>query len=186
MGDDDDRRRRRDTAAPMTAHWPDIIRGAGHAWLVFMVVLLAAVAVTAGLEFSGDAAGSPFTPASVLGASLLWTALIGGGVSLLVTAVGMPLAWLCARALRRRRSMAFHAAAWAVFGLLVGPATIAVFCAASGDAYLLTTPFAPASAAATGISVLYGWWRASRRVRRAIASSDPRAPIGLDRAFADD
>lgn len=172
MGEDDDHGRAHDPDAPMTATWSDVLSGAGHALLLFMVLLLSAVAVTVIIGVS-DTASDLVTGAVGVAQSMLWTALIGGSVALLVMLTGMPLAWLCARAMRRRRSVAFHVVVWSVFGLLVGPSVIAVFSAPTDVGFLLSTPFAPASAVVTGVCVLYGWWRASRRARRLMRPLGP-------------
>lgn len=176
----------RDSCAPMTFGWGEIVGGAGRAWALFMLLLIGGVVVVSVIEMSDIDPGTFVAAVYYVGAALGWTVLVGGAASLLVMFAGMPLAWLWARVLRRNPSVAFHTAAWSVFGVLVGPLVIGVYCLATSDTYWLTTPLIPISAGLTGVSILYGWWRASRSARSRLPRPEPRSPIGLDQAFADD
>lgn len=170
----------------MTLGWEDVLGGAGRAWVLFMLLLLGCVTVVGVLEASRIGSEAVLTIPYLVGSLLGGTLAVGGLVSLATMIAGVPLAWLVARMLRRRRSMAVHVGVWAVFGLLVGPTVVAVIAVITGSASLLTTPYTPISAALTAVSVLYGWWRASRGARAEMPSAEPRSPIGLDRAFAED
>ena len=74
-----------------------------------------------------------------------------------------------------------RAAVTAVSGAAIGLAALLVFATLSTNwSTAFGTPLLPITIALTTISVLFGWWRASRHARRALVPPDPRSPIGLD------
>lgn len=169
--------------------WLDVLAGGVRAWMLFMALLLV-LCVAIVLSLPAGAGGirpeSLGATVSATGGVLLWVLFVGGVASLCVMSVGLPLAWLFARVLRRTRSVPAHVVAWAVFGLLVGPSVVGLFCALSGSFYPFDSPALPISAALTGVSVLFGWWRTFRAARRELLRDESRSPADLNRAFAEE
>lgn len=178
-------------AAPMAYERVDVVRGGLWAWLAFMVLLVVATAIATGVDTVGGA------PENTLAAGYMFVMVvgfvvpIGGAVSLCITFAGMPLAALLARALRRTRSLAAHLVAFAALGALTGAAVVLVHTAVFAGGSSVSWWAVAISAAATSLSVVFGWWRASRHARRRLrelppADADPSSPIGLERAFDPD
>lgn len=142
---------------PMAFAPEDLWRGAGTAWCVFMLILLAVTASLVGA--SGD-----FGMTAVI---LAYAGLIGGVVALVMMLVFTPVAWLLGRALVRVRVIAVHIAAFAALGAAVGLAVLLIYIAMGADASsMFTSGWAWAVMGASAVSVVAGWARAARRARR--------------------
>ncbi|MBD3941021.1 hypothetical protein IF188_04810 [Microbacterium sp. NEAU-LLC] len=166
----------------------EALRGAIWALLAFnalmLTTLIACALVASMLQPSGGGAivAQLWAFIMVLG----YAVLIGGAVSTVVALAGLPLAWLLARALRRTVSITAHAVAFGAFGSGIGILVLLVFAIWSTNwSTAFLSPLTPITIALTTVSVLFGWWRASRHARRGIVPTDPRSPIGIDEAFED-
>lgn len=165
--------------APMAFTCDDLGRGAFAAWVTFMVILLAEFAVL-GLAFSGDLAMLPIALGGVV--------VIGGVVSVLVTLLLSPIAWLLGTLLRRVRTVSVHVMAFAVLGAGVGLGMALLWTAwtRAEPATTLTTGSVWALVAATTASVVAGWAWALRHARRYRMDTATRrcAPARTARASA--
>ena len=143
-------------------------RGALHAWLAFMTLMLTTLLwllVMPPLLSDEPAAFSVFTVVVLSAIFMFYAAAIGGVVSLAVVLLGIPLAALLALSLRHVRGLAWHVTAFGAFGAGIGLIVAGVWTVASqpqlrGDA--VTAISVCLCALATG----YGRWRASRAPRR--------------------
>lgn len=142
----------------------DVWRGAMHAWGGFMVLMLiaftAAVLITAGV---GDAPGWG-SLLELLPLLLLYAAILGGGISFVVTLVASPLAALLAIALRDVHAQALHLLAFAGLGAVVGASVVGIYAAVAGDGLALV-PMVAVVAGISAIATAYGRWRAARTGR---------------------
>ncbi|WP_345543262.1 hypothetical protein [Microbacterium jejuense] len=166
----------------------EVLRGALWALLTFNALVLATLVVSGLVASMMQPNGGGAIVAQVWGFALVlgYAVLIGGGVSMLVALVGLPLAWLIAWSLRRSVSITAHVIAFAVFGAAVGVVALFVFAVASTNwSTAFLSPLLPITVVLTTVSVLVGWWRASRHARRGLVLPDPRSPVGIDEAFED-
>lgn len=174
----------RSDAEPMAPTREEAVRGAVWAVLAFNALVITTFAVAVIVDALANPSAHPASPMSYV-----WYYVNGVGiaavvslcVSLVAALVGFPFAWFLARSLRRTTAAGVHVAAFAVFGAAIGLAALLVFATLSTNwSTAFGTPLLPITIALTTISVLFGWWRASRHARRALVPPDPRSPIGLD------
>lgn len=154
---------------PMAVTRAEVVHGGFVAWLAF-VALLEITLVAAFLVATVVTPHSDFSSLGFLPAALLYGAVFGGGVSLVVELIGLPVAWLVARGMAGVRSIRAHVAVYAAFGAGVGLAVTGVFAFLSGRASIWWSPFPPLAVALSAASVVFGWWRASRAARWALAA----------------
>lgn len=149
-------------------------RGALHAWLAFMVLMLTTFFVALVVPPLVTNATPALSADTIVFQSLLlvgYAAVIGGVVAFVVTLVGTPVAALLALALRRVRGLAWHVVAFAAFGAAIG-LIVAIAWVSLGDARVTLNGVTLASACLCGVATGYGRWRASRVPRAAARPSE--------------
>lgn len=158
------------SARPMAVTRADVVHGGFVSWLAFVTLLeltLAVVTIVAVLTSPSPTS----TDLQFLPFVLLYGAAIGGGVALIVEVVGMPLAWLVARAMAGVRSIRAHLVVYASLGAVVGLVVVAIFAFLSGNASVWWSPLPLVAATLCAASVVVGWWRASRTARWALTAA---------------
>lgn len=140
----------------MAFTWGEVGNGALFAWTWFLLLFIPATMGVAIMLSQWDGlravAAAPFL--------LVIGGLIAVPVSLVVTAVGLPIAYGLAMLLRRVRADALHLAVFAVFGATIGGAAVAGVATVFG---FLSVGFVSAYTIASAVAVAVGWWKASRR-----------------------
>ena len=137
-------------------------RGALHAWLGFVALLVIAAGVW---TLVVSAARFDLSTVSVAVYAAGWFAVLGALISLVVTIVGLPVAALIGHALRGVRRRWVHLVAFAAFGVGIGAAVVGVFVALSKAVALdptIVTVLLALCAAATA----YGRWQGARTPKR--------------------
>ena len=156
----------RTAAAPMAFTGREFARGAFGAWVIFMVLLFAALVISG----FADRPDSPFSLIFVL---LLYGIPIGAIVSAVVTLVCSPVAWFIGRALRRQQQLPMHIAAYLLLGATIGVLVIAGSVQINQgdvpDTFSTGSPWIVAAICA--VSVAGGW---GYTVRRAVRERDRR------------
>ena len=164
---------------PMAFTRDELGRGAFCSWGIFMGLMLGGLIVM----FIGSGFQSAPTSGwiSLIGTALafgLFAGIIGGVVSLLVMALGMPVAWLLGRALRRVAALGIHLLVYSAFGIVVGAAAMwAVSLFFPGG--VIENPVGWIVAASAFVAVPAGWWFAAHsalREDRGVAQRRRRAP----------
>lgn len=191
------------TRVPAPAHWAepsprtetepaaftrrDVTRGGFAAWLAFLVLMLGALAIQAvvtDLTYRPSPGVARGTSLTILPVVLCYALVIGGAASFVVMIVGLPIAALIGRRLRRQSRVGVHIAVYAAVGGLIGTASVAVFDGLTpyGES-ALATPLLPVTIMICASAVALGWAYAWRRALRDDART--RARIDADAAFED-
>jgi len=147
--------------------------GALAAWIAFMILLIAALIVTA-VQQSGLPWGPPL---SMIALYLMFGVPIGGAVSGAVTLIAAPVARTLARRLARTPSIGVHVTAYAAFGTLLGFAVLGTgVLLTQGDfAFLFSTPMPWLVPAACALAIVSGWTWTIRHHNRPVRRPDPDA-----------
>lgn len=147
---------------PVAVHRVDVVRGAGFAWLAFLILLFLLMLTTTVVGTIADGTQSPGAnvDALSLGLSYAFFAVVFALLpSAAVTAVGTFAAALLAHALRRVRSIPVHLAAYTGVGAAIG---LAYCLAVTGGNPLAAWPAAAAfllpPAVASTVAVPLGWY----------------------------
>ena len=147
----------------------ELRHGALVAWLTFMVLL---VLVVVAVAVVGEATANGYLPAFlVLPAVVLYTVVLGGAVSGLLTLLALPVASRLDRALPGDISSGARVAAFAGLGVapgLVGAAIVALLLAGAGNdpALAFFSPITLTAVVMTAIAATAGRWYALRRARK--------------------
>lgn len=151
---------------PMAFTRDELGRGAFCAWGIFMglmlggliIWMLAGSALTA-MSFSPMSWWNSLVGTLVL--VFIYAGIIGGVTSLLVMALGIPVAWLLGRALRRVTAYGIHLLVYSGLGIVVGIAAMwAVSLLVPGG--VIENPIGWIVAASAFVAVPLGWWVAAR------------------------
>lgn len=179
---------------PMAFTRDEFWRGAMRAWGAFLVLLLTLEVVAAVIgDLTRPSGSTPFSIMLLL-ILLVVSLLIGGAISGLSLAIGIPIAHRIASALRHEPRVPVHLSVFALygfgFGALVGGASYALAFASTGS-----TSMGPALIAAfiagliagvlSAAAVTFAWWtiardalRADRGIpRRRVTRTDPDAVV---------
>lgn len=138
------------------------LRGGFSAWLIFLVLLVAGLAVWCGANdaLSGT---SSFTWYPLF---VFFSLFIGAPVSLSLMPLGVAVARPIAHLLRRTTAMSLHAAVYSALGGAVGLGFVALMRGAQLWAPLaFSDGLAVVPAAAVTVAVPLGWWRTVRLAR---------------------
>ncbi len=177
------------TADEPMAFTPDeVFTGVGMAWVVFVVIVL--VVLTGGSLYGTLTAVGLGASDSSMWSTLLFVLIIGivvgGGVSLIVALLMLPLAWWISRLMRRVRFVGWHLAVYGAFGAAIGVLAVVVYVVSWGyppsGEYLLNW-FTLLVVFATTASVLIGWRWGARRALQECRPDDSRIPVSIDRAL---
>ncbi|WP_156138856.1 hypothetical protein [Microbacterium mangrovi] len=154
--------------SPRTADEPraftgdEFVRGAGIAYVLFQPI--GALVFSVGMILEVSPGAQPNVVGTIFGGALLWL-VPGLLVSGLVTLLGMPLAYLLGRRMRRVDRDWIHVLAFFGYGLAVGLAVEYVFSIGSGNPFgTLLQPWSMmrADSWASGVVVSLGWLITSR------------------------
>ena len=158
---------------PMAFTRAEFRLGALAAWIAFMILLIAALIVTA-VQQSGLPWGPPL---SMIALYLMFGVPIGGAVSGAVTLIAAPVARTLARRLARTPSIGVHVTAYAAFGTLLGFAVLGTgVLLTQGDfAFLFSTPMPWLVPAACALAIVSGWAWTIRHHNRPARRPDPDA-----------
>ncbi|WP_102192206.1 hypothetical protein [Microbacterium aurantiacum] len=144
----------------------ELARGAFSAWGIFMGLMLGGLIIM----FIGSGFQSAPTSGwgSLIGTALgigLFAGIIGGVISLLAMALGMPVAWLLGRALRRVAALGIHLLVYSAFGIVIGAAAMwAVSLLFPGGVIENSVGWIVAGSAF--VAVPAGWWLTARSALR--------------------
>ncbi len=154
---------------PMAFSRAEFSLGAVASWIAFMILLVAALVVTA-VQQSGLPWGPPL---SMIALYLMFGIPIGGAVSAVVTLVASPVARAIAHRLVKTRRISVHLAAYAAFGAALGLVVLIIGVLLSqGDfASTFSTPMPWTVAGLCALAVASGWAWTVRHVTR-----PPRPP----------
>lgn len=159
----------RTTAEPMAFSRDELTSGGLCVWVTYVILLLVTLTVTlivASLISGGD--GLSLQSLAYLPLVLITAALVGGGISFVAMLIGLPLAWLIGRALRRESSVVVHLIAYAALGAAVGTAALLLLSTTAWGTFLAPASFLGLVIAMPAvIAVPLGWWRNFKRVHRA-------------------
>ena len=141
-------------------------------WLVFSAMMSTTLSLTSGIQpYSAEAVLSTVSTALVMG---LWTLVVAGSVSFIVTAVlGVPLGWLAATILRRVSAEWAHVSALFAVGAIASSVTVLVFGQTTSG--WLGSEFLPVYLVAgvlAGTSAAFGWVILSKVPPRPAARTD--------------
>lgn len=160
---------------PMAFTRDELGRGGWYAWVVFMTLMLAGLNVLIFVASAPSALSTPSFSGVLLTSVMMVTiyaGIIGGAVSLLVMALGLPLARLLGRALRSEPALSIHLAVYVTLGLVFGAATVGIASALTGIPIMQNT-FGAVLGVAAALAVPAGW---SLTVRRALRDDRSLTP----------
>lgn len=175
---------------PMAFSKDEVWAGGGWAWLAFNILLVTVMSIVSiWSEVAAASNGSTGMGVGTVVFVVFYTLLIGGAVALCVMLIGLPGAWFVGRRLRRVASVPTHVVVHGTLGALLGVIVFGVYVVTIGQGRVLDaldTPLLSVTVALTSVSVVFGWWMASRRARSERRIDGPRSPLGLDEAFGSD
>lgn len=177
MTTDPEPRTQRSATQPMAFTSDELLRGGCATWVIFMILLIGASAISA-IGSAIDASQTNLSPGNDLASSVslalvlpLIVGIFGGIIAAIVMVFGVLLARPIGYAMRRVRSIPLHLLVYSGLGLLVAalyltvisgghPLAVLTYGISSGTIFVLF----PGIAAA--VAVPLGWWWTARRALR--------------------
>lgn len=161
---------------PMAFSSSELLRGGVTVWLVFLGLLLGSEVLHLTLmAVTSQSSAGALLIVGVL-CYLVLVAIIGGTVSVIVMLLGLPLVRLIAHVLRRVGTISLHVTVYAVVGIAIGFAFLALL--RGGYAFAPVIPwdfFIILPAASAALALPLGWWWTARGLLREDAGFAPRS-----------
>lgn len=160
---------------PMAFTRDELLRGAFCAWGIFMALMLGSLTTWILAASTARSSLSTTSWQCVVGFLLMVgipAVLVGGVSSLLVMALGLPVAWSLGRALRRVAALEIHLLVYSALGVVIGAAAVVVLSSSPFPGDVTAEPIGWTVAVAVvvalpaAVAVPAGWWLSARSALR--------------------